>query len=147
MAKYRGMRGRRNFKLEWQKRRRVILIVFLIMAFIAVSLVLLTPDAEPAIPVILPVEEPTQFMEHAYYIPPYPSDVQIPICENAGLYFDVTNYRIILPYGVQIISVKSNLAYYIHVVTFEGLYIEARRTQLFFSHSSLVVNVSKGGCN
>lgn len=144
MARYRGMRGRRSFKLEWQERRRVIFIVFLVITFITAGVMLLAPEAEQIIPVVLPVEEPMEPAEYVYYIPPYPSGIQIPICENAGIYFDVATYHIILP-EVQITSIESNLAYYIHVITFDGLYIETRRTQLFLNHSSLIINVSKGG--
>jgi len=105
-----------------------------------------------AIPVILPVaptweDTPVVAADAVYellYDIPRLQTRLIPLCWDAGIFYDPTTRTIPLPYGVSVASVTQNTAYYIHEIELQGVNLPAKNRWLMYTNP-FVTNINQNG--
>ncbi|MCL2841587.1 MAG: N-acetylmuramoyl-L-alanine amidase [Defluviitaleaceae bacterium] len=137
MARYRGVRGVRNFQKEARELWRFTIglgAVCCILMIVAAALFFLTRDrTDGAYTVPVWVENDTEdniFPVSAYAwadddLPPV-----IPLYWGAGVFFDTADNKIILPDDVQVAHVWYNYLHYIYTIQFEGIDLPLRNIPL-----------------
>ena len=151
MPKYRGARGKRDYKMEARDLGRFAVgmaAVCVVAVALAVGMFFFTRDmGDYAVPVLAVVEDREilpvfSAVSHEWVdLPPL-----IPMYWGAGVFFDPVTYKIILPYDVRIAGVWHNYLRYIYEITLEGIYLPTRRIPLF-ALDALPFRIIQGGDN
>jgi len=104
------------------------------------------------IPVVMPVagvweDPPVVASETIYELlidTPHSQTRLIPLCWDTGLFYDPTTRTIPLPYGVSVVSVTQNTAYYIHEIELYGVYLPTKNRWLMYANP-FVTNINQHG--
>lgn len=142
---------------EKQKLRKLIIILTMACVLVVLLSAGLNFYAQhfiqsEVIPVAMPVVDTWEgspavtaeaIYELLYNIPRFQTRL-IPLCWDTGIFYDPTTRTIPLPYGVSVLSIIPNTAYYIHKIELYGVYLPTKNRWLMYT-SPFVTNINQGG--
>lgn len=142
---------------EKQKLRKIIIILtigctFIILLSVGLNFYASHFSPPEIIPAVIPVtgvweDSPVVASETIYelfYNTPHLQTRLIPLCWDAGLFYDPTTRTIPLPYGVSVVSVSQNTAYYIHEIELYGVYLPTKNRWFMYANP-FVTNINQYG--
>ena len=139
---------------EKEKLRKIIfplVIACVVVALLSAGLNFYVSQMAPpeVIPVVAPVQEMQPVVASSTVLELFsnfqqPQTRLIPLCWDAGIFYDPITRRIPLPYGVDVVSVTQNVAYYIHEIELSGVYLP-RKTRWLMYASPFLLNINQYG--